>query len=55
MYCCQELPPDIGEALCELLDGQDALYVNLKMYSSFLENLNSARSIIWKHTAFFQN
>ncbi|XP_075109364.1 uncharacterized protein LOC107805037 isoform X3 [Nicotiana tabacum] len=28
---CQELPPDIGEALCELLDGQDALDVNLKM------------------------
>ncbi|CAN4075947.1 unnamed protein product [Withania somnifera] len=28
---CQELPPDIGEALCELLDGQDALGVNLKM------------------------
>ncbi|XP_070021095.1 uncharacterized protein [Nicotiana sylvestris] len=28
---CQELPPDIGEALCELLDGQDALDVNSKM------------------------
>ncbi|XP_015084820.1 YTH domain-containing protein 1 isoform X2 [Solanum pennellii] len=28
---CQELPPDIGEALCELLDGQDALDVDLKM------------------------
>ncbi|KAK6781445.1 hypothetical protein RDI58_019241 [Solanum bulbocastanum] len=27
---CQELPPDIGEALCELLDGQDALDVDLK-------------------------
>lgn len=35
MYCCQELPPDIGEALCELLDGQDALDVNSKMYSPF--------------------
>ncbi|KAG5588886.1 hypothetical protein H5410_039400 [Solanum commersonii] len=30
---CQawELPPDIGEALCELLDGQNALDVDLKM------------------------
>ncbi|XP_022846014.1 zinc finger CCCH domain-containing protein 45-like isoform X6 [Olea europaea var. sylvestris] len=27
---CQELPQDIGEALCELLDGGDDVYLNLK-------------------------
>ncbi|XP_059308271.1 uncharacterized protein LOC132059625 isoform X1 [Lycium ferocissimum] len=38
---CQELPPDIGEALCELLDGHDALDVNLKMDKFARNDLSS--------------
>ncbi|KAM3266941.1 YTH domain-containing protein 1 [Capsicum annuum] len=43
---CQELPPDIGEALCELLDGQDALDVNLKMDIFARNDLSSERPYV---------
>lgn len=43
---CQELPPDIGEALCELLDGQDALDVNLKMDIFARNDLSSERPFV---------
>lgn len=43
---CQELPPDIGEALCELLDGQDALDVNLKMDIYARDDLSSKRPYV---------
>lgn len=43
---CQELPPDIGEALCELLDGQDALDVNLKMDIFARNDLSSKRPYV---------
>lgn len=32
IYLCQELPQDIGEALCELLDGGDDVDLNLKRF-----------------------
>ncbi|KAL3329528.1 hypothetical protein AABB24_033730 [Solanum stoloniferum] len=43
---CQELPPDIGEALCELLDGQDALDVDLKMDTFARNDLSSKRPYV---------
>ncbi|KAH0641432.1 hypothetical protein KY289_032406 [Solanum tuberosum] len=43
---CQELPPDIGEALCELLDGQDALDVDLKMDIFARNDLSSKRPYV---------
>ncbi|KAH0643624.1 hypothetical protein KY289_034598 [Solanum tuberosum] len=45
---CQtwELPPDIGEALCELLDGQDALDVDLKMDIFARNNLSFKRPYV---------
>ncbi|TMW94823.1 hypothetical protein EJD97_009746 [Solanum chilense] len=43
---CQELPPDIGEALCELLDGQDASDVNLKMDVFARNELSSKRPYV---------
>uniref|UniRef100_M1AXP6 YTH domain-containing family protein n=1 Tax=Solanum tuberosum TaxID=4113 RepID=M1AXP6_SOLTU len=41
-----ELPPDIGEALCELLDGQDALDVDLKMDIFARNNLSFKRPYV---------
>ncbi|XP_049376571.1 uncharacterized protein LOC125841470 isoform X8 [Solanum stenotomum] len=41
-----ELPPDIGEALCELLDGQDALDVDLKMDIFARNDLSSKRPYV---------
>ncbi|WMV40134.1 hypothetical protein MTR67_033519 [Solanum verrucosum] len=45
---CQawELPPDIGEALCKLLDGQDALDVDLKMDIFARNDLSSKRPYV---------
>uniref|UniRef100_A0A3Q7IEX6 YTH domain-containing family protein n=1 Tax=Solanum lycopersicum TaxID=4081 RepID=A0A3Q7IEX6_SOLLC len=43
---CQELPPDIGEALCELLEGQDSMDVDLKMDTFARNDLSSKRPYV---------
>ncbi|KAL3818139.1 hypothetical protein ACJIZ3_004044 [Penstemon smallii] len=43
---CQELPQDVGEALCELLDGVDDLGVNLKRDKVFGDTFPTRRPFI---------
>ncbi|VFR01924.1 unnamed protein product [Cuscuta campestris] len=40
---CQELHPDVGKALCELLDGKDVSDVNIKMDNLFRDDYSAKR------------
>ncbi|KAL3499439.1 hypothetical protein ACH5RR_038532 [Cinchona calisaya] len=43
---CQELPQEIGEALCELLDGKNDVDVNLKRGEFSMDDLSSRRPYV---------